>query len=70
MVIAIFAGTRGYLDDVPVERVGEFEKGLVRFLGSDHTDLEKDINEKNEITAETEKALVAAIEEFKKGFAG
>ena len=69
-VIAIFAGTRGFLDDVPVDRVSEFERGLVRFLSSDHADLEKDINEKQQITPETEKALLAAVEEFKKGFAG
>jgi F-type H+-transporting ATPase subunit alpha len=69
-VIAIFAGTRGYIDDVPVERVGEFEKGLVRFLSTDHPEIEKDIIDKQQITPETETALKAAVEEFKKGFAG
>src|SRR5450631_533960 len=69
-VIAIFAGTRGYIDDVPVERVGEFEKGLVRFLSTDHPEIEKDITDKQQITPETETALKAAVEEFKKGFAG
>ncbi|MBJ7610407.1 MAG: F0F1 ATP synthase subunit alpha [Candidatus Dormibacteraeota bacterium] len=69
-VIALFAGTRGYLDDVPVDKVSEFEKGLVRFLGSDHAEIEKDIADKQEVGADTEKQLIAAIEEFKKGFAG
>jgi F-type H+-transporting ATPase subunit alpha len=69
-VIAIFAGTRGYIDDVPVERVGEFEKGLLRFLSTDHPEIEKDITDKQQITPETETALKAAVEEFKKGFAG
>src|SRR6202140_5387461 len=69
-VIAIFAGTRGYIDDVPVERVGEFEKGLVRFLSTDHPELEKKINEKQQLTRETEKQLIATIEKFKEGFAG
>jgi F-type H+-transporting ATPase subunit alpha len=69
-VIAIFAGTHGYIDDVAVDRVSEFERGLLRFLSSDHPDLEKEINEKQQLTPETEKQLVAAIEKFKEGFAG
>jgi F-type H+-transporting ATPase subunit alpha len=69
-VIALFAGTRGYLDDVPVERVGEFEKGLLRFLSSERGDIETKIAESQQVDDETEKALLAAIEEFKKGFAG
>ena len=69
-VISLFAGTRGFLDDVPVERVSEFERGLIRFLGSDHPEIEKDIVEKSQISDDTDKALRAAIEEFKKGFAG
>jgi F-type H+-transporting ATPase subunit alpha len=69
-VIAIFAGTAGYLDDVPIEKVSEFERGLLRYLASDHADLEKDIAENKQISDETESKLRAAIEEFKKGFAG
>jgi F-type H+/Na+-transporting ATPase subunit alpha len=53
-----------------VDRVSEFEMGLLRFLSSDHPDLEKEINEKQQLTPETEKQLVAAIEKFKEGFAG
>jgi F-type H+-transporting ATPase subunit alpha len=69
-VIGIFAGARGYLDDVPIERVSEFERSLLRWLEQNHPELEKDIEENKRITDETEKALRAAIEEFKKGFAG
>ncbi|MDB5114141.1 MAG: synthase alpha subunit [Chloroflexi bacterium] len=69
-VIAIFAGTRGYLDDVPIDRVSEFERSLLRWIDQNHPELEKDIEEQKRITDETDKALRAAIEEFKKGFAG
>jgi F-type H+-transporting ATPase subunit alpha len=69
-VIAIFAGTRGYLDDVPIDRVSEFERSLLRWIEQNHPELEKDIEEQKRITDETEKALRAAVEEFKKGFAG
>jgi F-type H+-transporting ATPase subunit alpha len=69
-VISLFAGTRGFLDEVPVESVSEFERGLIRFLASDHPEIEKDIVEKEQISDETDKALRAALEEFTKGFAG
>jgi F-type H+/Na+-transporting ATPase subunit alpha len=69
-VVAIFSGTRGLLDDVPIDRVSEFERSLMRWLDQNHPELEKDIEENGRITDETEKTLRAAIEEFKKGFAG
>jgi F-type H+-transporting ATPase subunit alpha len=69
-VIGIFAGARGYLDDVPIDRVSEFERSLLRWLDQNRPELEKDIEENKRITDETEKTLRAAIEEFKKGFAG
>jgi F-type H+-transporting ATPase subunit alpha len=69
-VIGIFAGARGYLDDVPIDRVSEFERSLLRWLDQNRPELEKDVEENKRITDETEKTLRAAIEEFKKGFAG
>jgi len=69
-VISIFAGTRGYLDDIPVERIGDFERSLHRYMDQNKPDVEKDIAEKRQISEETDKELRAAIEDFKKGFAG
>jgi F-type H+-transporting ATPase subunit alpha len=69
-VIAIFAGARGYLDDVPIDRISDFERSLLRWMEQNHPEIEKDIQEQRRITDETEKALRAAIEDFKKGFAG
>jgi F-type H+/Na+-transporting ATPase subunit alpha len=69
-VISIFAGTRGFLDDVPIDRIQDFERQLLRFVDQNHPEIEKDITEKRQISEETEKALRAAVEEFKKGFAG
>jgi len=69
-VISIFAGTRGYLDDVPVDRVGDFERSVQRYMDQSHPEIEKDIADNAKITDENEKALRAAVEDFKKGFAG
>jgi F-type H+-transporting ATPase subunit alpha len=69
-VIAIFAGTQGFLDDIPIDRIAEFERSLLRFIEQNKSEIEKDITEQKRITDETEKALKAAIDDFKKGFAG
>jgi F-type H+/Na+-transporting ATPase subunit alpha len=69
-VIAIFAGARGFLDDVAIDRVSEFERSLLRFMDQNHPGIEKDIAENGRITDETDTALRAAVEDFKKGFAG
>ena len=69
-VISFFAGTRGHLDDVPIDRVTEFEHSLHRYMDQNKPEIEKDITEQKRVTEETEKALGDAIVEFKKGFAG
>jgi F-type H+/Na+-transporting ATPase subunit alpha len=69
-VISIFAGTRGYLDDVPVDRISDFERSLHRYMDQNKPEIEKDVSEKGRIEDDTEKSLRAAIEDFKKGFAG
>jgi F-type H+-transporting ATPase subunit alpha len=68
-VMAIFAGTRGYLDDVPVNRISDFERSLLRFLEQNHPDLEKTIVLEGAVSAELEAELRAAIEDFKKDYA-
>jgi F-type H+-transporting ATPase subunit alpha len=69
-VISIFAGARGYLDDVPIDKVREFEAQLLRSLDHEHPEVQRNIEEERKITEENEKALRAAIDEFKKGWAG
>jgi F-type H+-transporting ATPase subunit alpha len=69
-VIVLFAGARGLLDDIPVEKITEAERSLLRFMEQSHPEIEQSIAEKGAIDDETDKALRAAIEEWKKGFAG
>ena len=65
-VIVLFAGTNGFIDDIAVEQVETFEKELLRYLASSHPEIEKAIAKDKAISEETDKALRAAIEEFKK----
>lgn len=65
-VLILFAGVRGYLDDVPTEKIQQFERDLVDTAKKNYQDLLKGIVEKKEITEDIEKMLIAAIEEVKK----
>jgi F-type H+-transporting ATPase subunit alpha len=64
-VMVIFAGTNGYADGVPVERMKKWEAELLRNLTTSHPEISKDIADKKQITPETEKKLREALEAFK-----
>jgi F-type H+-transporting ATPase subunit alpha len=67
-VISIFAGTRGFLDDLPVEQVLPFEEGLLKFIKSNKPEIRQELSDKKEISKELEEKLRAAIKEFKDTF--
>jgi F-type H+-transporting ATPase subunit alpha len=62
-VISIFAGTNGFLDDVPVNKVRQFEEELLDFIAREHPKIQRDIVSKgkldDELTAELRKAITA-----------
>ena len=64
----LFAGTGGYLDDLPVESLGKFEVEFLRYMKDSKADLIKDLAEKKAIDEDLKGKLAAAIEDFKKGF--
>jgi F-type H+/Na+-transporting ATPase subunit alpha len=63
-VIEIFAGTQGFADKVPIDRMREWEIELLRFMDASHPAIGKDIAEKKRITPETEAALREALKAF------
>ncbi|MBI2304619.1 MAG: F0F1 ATP synthase subunit alpha [Chloroflexi bacterium] len=65
-VMMLYAVTNGYLDDVAVDKVGDFGDAFQRFMDSNHPEIGRDIVARKEITRETEEALKAAIGEFKR----
>jgi F-type H+/Na+-transporting ATPase subunit alpha len=65
-VAIIFAGTAGYLDEVPVGQVRKFEENFLKFLETLHPEILAGIRDKKEITEDNKKALIAAIDRFKK----
>ena len=68
-VAAIYAGINGYLDDLPVDKVTVFLKGLREYLAGSAPKYGEIIREKKELNADAEEALKGAIAEFKKTFA-
>ena len=67
-IVVIFAGTQGYLDDLPVEQCRKFEEELYRFVDNAHRDLFAEIREKRALDDELRRKLHAAIKEFKERF--
>jgi F-type H+-transporting ATPase subunit alpha len=74
-VCVVYAGTRGYIDSVPVEAVTRYEAELLRYLKADHAALLADIRTTKDISkngkggAKIEDSIKAALEAFGKTFA-
>ncbi len=64
-VAVIYSLTRGYLDDVPVNKVRGYEIELRKFLASNHAGIVKQITEERALSPELEEQLKAAITSFK-----
>ncbi len=69
-VCVIYAGTKGFLDNIAVGDVGRFERGLLAHLRSNNADLLADItNNDRKVKGDLEDAVKAAIEGFARDFA-
>ncbi|GCE18017.1 F0F1 ATP synthase subunit alpha [Dictyobacter kobayashii] len=70
-VMIIYAATNGYLDEVPLDKVSEWEAGFYRFMDANYQDLQNEIIEssiqgRNKMNADQLKKLGAAIEDYQK----
>jgi F-type H+-transporting ATPase subunit alpha len=67
-IIVLFAGTQGFLDDVDVEKIGEFEQGLLSYMRSQKQDIKQEILDKKALDEELKNKLSEAITAFKETF--
>ena len=67
-VVAIWVGTEGYLDDVPVEDVDRFEQEFLDFVQRQRGGIYDSIRETRDLTDDTASGLKEAVDEFRKGF--
>ncbi|OGL68567.1 F0F1 ATP synthase subunit alpha [Candidatus Uhrbacteria bacterium RIFCSPLOWO2_01_FULL_47_24] len=65
-VAILYAAVNGHLDDVPVEKVADFEERFHKYFATARKDVIQAIHKAKELTADVEKKLKGAIEEFKK----
>jgi F-type H+-transporting ATPase subunit alpha len=67
-VVVIYAGTSGFLDPLPVNRVRAFEQGLLTHIRSKHADILETIRTTRDFSDETAAKLRSAVEAFAKTF--
>ena len=67
-IMIIFVGENGYLDDLPMDRIKDFEAGFYPFVREKFPQIPKGIREKKELSEEVSKLLHQAAQEYKKNF--
>ena len=69
-VLAVFAGTQGFLDRIPVDRVREFEAALIKHVHETHAEVVTAIEAKYELTDDLQKQMKSVIGGFVGQFLG
>jgi len=67
-VMSIYAGTNGYLDEVPVDQVARYEQRLIGFMRQRYPDVVSSIQNDKAISKEMEERLKGALSEFSAAF--
>ena len=68
-VAVIFAGVKGYLDQIPTQKIGEFEQSLIQTLNAKGSNILESIRKDKSISDDTEKALKDTLDDLVKNFA-
>ncbi|MBK6793517.1 MAG: F0F1 ATP synthase subunit alpha [Anaerolineales bacterium] len=69
-VMVIFAGTNGYADGVPLEKMAQWQNDLIRYMETSYPEVGKDIVAKKTIADDNRTALTKALDGFRAGWAG
>ncbi|MBI2067155.1 MAG: F0F1 ATP synthase subunit alpha [Deltaproteobacteria bacterium] len=67
-ILQIFAATNGYIDDYPVASAQKYMKEMIRFIQTNHPDLEKKVNDKKMLDDEIKGGVKRVLDEFKISF--
>ena len=67
-VVVIFAGTNGFADQVPVDKMAQWQRDLTRFMESSYPEIGKGITEKKMITDEIREQLMKSLDAFRAGW--
>jgi F-type H+-transporting ATPase subunit alpha len=69
-VMAIYAGTNGYLDPVPVDRIAEWKDSFFQYMDSNHPEIGQSILREERLDDSTIEGLQVALDDFNKQFLG
>jgi F-type H+-transporting ATPase subunit alpha len=67
-ILSIFAGAKGFLDDLPVTKVAGFEEELIKYFRDEVPELRNEIIQKQEIDKDLEAKILSAMKDFKGRF--
>lgn len=68
-VIMFYSASVGFVDDIAVDKIKDFEKGLIKFVDTHHRNLIDELKDKKSLTDEIKAMINTAVTEFKKEFA-
>jgi F-type H+-transporting ATPase subunit alpha len=68
-VVVIYAGVNGYLDQLPVAKVRDFEHGLLSLVRTKHNDILEDVRKSGDLSSATEAKLKEVVDGYAKTFA-
>jgi len=63
-ILVLFAGSKGYLDKLPVERIKAYEPEVLNYVKSKYPEIMSEIEDKKVISPELEKKMKDALSEF------
>ncbi len=64
MGISLYAANEGYLKEIPVAKIGDFEAALLSYMNSEHSDLLKQVNDTGDWNDDIEAGYKAALDKF------
>ena len=67
-VVSIFAGTKGHLDEIPINKVLEFEKALLRHVRDEFPEILEEVRTTGELSGEASEKLAKIITDYKVQF--
>ena len=67
-VVSVFCGVKGYLDDIELKDISEFENKILAKCNSENPEILNTIKKTGKLEEKTEKSLTKIIEELKKIF--
>jgi F-type H+-transporting ATPase subunit alpha len=68
MVMSLYSGTRGYLDNIPIDSVPIYEQQMLAFVERKHPEIFAELKDKNFISDELDQKMAAALKEFGETF--